>query len=52
MIEPVPEPPPSTAPAADESAVTPGKAAVLTPEEQMERFERALYEADSGHQPC
>lgn len=30
----------------------PDPAGGLTPEEQMERFERELKETDWGHQPC
>lgn len=54
-----PAPPKATTPPADgaESAASdaPGAstpANELTPEEQMERFEKELKETDWGHQPC
>jgi hypothetical protein len=38
--------------AAPPPAPAPNAAGELTPEEQMERFERELKETDWGHQPC
>ena len=46
--------PPSDAkqPTASGEPAGTGAADALTPEEQMERFERELKETDWGHQPC
>ncbi|HUG11522.1 MAG TPA: hypothetical protein VMM36_10935 [Opitutaceae bacterium] len=58
-LDPKPAPPKATTPSAGDAkspasgaAGAPASANELTPEEQMERFEKELKETDWGHQPC
>ncbi len=44
--------PPQPPPAAGAAATGSEPAEILTPEEQMARFEKELKENDWGHQPC
>lgn len=49
---PPPKSEPKPAPAKEAAPGDPKPVNELTPEEQMERFEKELKETDWGHQPC